>query len=149
MPGALIIGGGNDDGSAGFIDLAENQELLLRPGIQGGFHIFLNVRMSESDMTSTSYVYLDRTAKRERDGELLFQSRERVSFTESAEPGYFETEYPIRIILCPTQRDRAVIAETLLVGVEADGTEAAGVIRVRPRCPDDDLAAFCAHICSG
>lgn len=153
--GELVIGGGHDDGSPGFVELGDTVDLELAPGAQGGFHVYLNVRVPASIMNPTNEVYLERQARRETTGELASQARQRARFVRAADPAWFETEEPFRMFMCPTPVGVPVRDEVLLLRVRAfeesadTAPRAEGELRFRPRCPAGDQAEFCARICSG
>ncbi|MCK6548487.1 hypothetical protein L6R52_21755 [Myxococcota bacterium] len=154
--GTIVIGAGHDDGRAGFLALTDGSDLVVAPGSQGGFHVFLNVRLSAADMNPTNTLYLERRARRVSDDELVSQARHRVGFAPSPDvDGYFDTAAPFRLFLCPTPVGVAIRDATLALTIRAfveerDTTPVAeGAVTFTPRCPDDDQRAFCEMICSG
>lgn len=155
--GSLFVGGGGEDGAQGFVEFADGQDVTLIPGSQGGFHVFVHVRVEEAVMDAASTkLTLDRKARRDTTGELVSQSKHRATFIHSTVDGLLETEKAIPMFLCPSPIGIPVADETLVVRVRALGEEeeeeeakAEGALRLVPRCPTDDQAEFCRRICSG
>lgn len=149
----LEIGAGASDGSPGFITLTDGQDVTLSPGAQGGFHIFLNIRVDAVDVPGSGALYVDRKARRESTDELVSQTRHRASMARSSD-GYYDTAMSFRLFLCPTPIGIPVRDEMLVIRIgvleDEDDTEpkAEGTIRLRPRCPSDQ-GDFCARICAG
>jgi hypothetical protein len=152
---ALVLGGGLDDGSPGFVGLTDGQDVPLVAGAQGGFHVYLNVRIEEAAMTPNRSLFIDRRARREDTDQLVSQNRQLITFVEAPESGYFDSERPMLMFLCPAPIGIQVHDKTLSVRVNArvdHNTEellAEGTVRFTPRCPTGDQEEFCRSICSG
>lgn len=152
--GMMTLGGGTEDGEPGFVDLQEGQDVPLVPGAQGGFHVYLNVRIEEASMPADRSLYIDRRARREDNDKLVSQNRQRITFVEGPE-GYFDSEASMLMFLCPAPIGIKVNDQPLVVRVNArvDHTSeeilAEGTVRLTPRCPSGQQAEFCARICSG
>lgn len=154
--GPLTIGGGPDDGAPGFVPLTEGQDVMLVPGAQGGFHVYLNVRVEEKSMGEDQTLYLDRKARRVDTNELVSQNRQLMMFTETSSSGaVFETVKPMLMFLCPAPLGIRVNDQPLLVRVQGllddqdDEPIAEGTTTLTPRCPDGEKHEFCLKICSG
>lgn len=154
--GPLTIGGGPDDGSAGFVPLTEGQDVTLVPGAQGGFHVYLNVRVEAKSMGEDQTLYIDRKARRVDTNELVSQNRQLMMFTETSSSGaMFETVKPMLMFLCPAPLGIRVDDQPLLVRVQGlldhkdDEPIAEGTTTLTPRCPAGDKYDFCIKICSG
>lgn len=153
--GLLEVGGGHEGGEPGFVPLEVGQELVLEPGAQGGFHVFINVRVSEGGMAFVGdRPLLYREARRVETGELVSRSKHRTRLVPSPEVGgRFETEKSIPLFLCPTPIGIPVADELLELDVRAvreeDDEPVSGKVRFLPRCPTGDQADFCRRICFG
>ena len=141
-------------GTDGFRAVEEGAALTLQPGSQGGFHVFLNLRLpadATAELTAQPVVY--RSARRVSDGTLVSRNRHRINL-EPSDPGRVDTDRSIALFLCPTPIGVAVADEPLEVTVElAPDYDAApvarGTLQFVPVCPDDDQADFCQRICFG
>lgn len=153
-PAELILGTGHEDGSPGFVTTEEGQDLVLQPGAQGGFHVFLNIRMNDEAASLVSMTpMIERHARRVVDGDLVSRSEHRGKFVASPEAGFNETERSIPVFLCPTPVGISVADELLELQVEAyddeTGERMNGHLRFVPRCPEGDQKTFCERICFG
>jgi hypothetical protein len=153
--GPLTIGGGLEDGSSGFVELTNGQDVTLVPGAQGGFHVYLNVRVEEKSMGDQMALYIDRKARRVDTDQLVSQARQLAPFEPSAEAGYFDTARPMLMFLCPAPAGIQVFDKTLIVKalgllhhMDAEPI-AEGTVTITPRCPEGGQRAFCEDICSG
>lgn len=151
----LSIGAGEESG-ASFTEIADGQDLELVPGAQGGFHIFLNVRIDASKMRpGVDTVVLDRQARRKATGELVSTAKRRAPLILSSDGGFVQGDRAFTMFLCPTPigvpiRDQLLILWVRALADEADDRPLAeGTLQLRPRCPAGAQAEFCARICSG
>jgi hypothetical protein len=145
--GALQLGGAAPDGE-GFWPLPGDVELV--PGAQGGFHVWLKLRVSG---VAPGRVRLARTARRVSDGRLLLTTEGVGEIGPIGPGGYFEIPAPIPSFLCPSPLGIRVMDERVVFSVEMSDEASAPLGRASaeatPRCPAGDQAAFCARICSG
>ncbi len=148
----LAIGTGAADGTPGFLPITDGQELTLEPGAQGGFHVFVNVRLDQDGVTVVGdFPIIAREARRVATGQLVSKAQHKVRLT----PGdtHFDTEKSIPLFLCPTPVGIPVADELLELKVEVRATEDSapitGTIRFTPRCPGGDQNTFCQRICFG
>jgi hypothetical protein len=154
--GPLVVGGGPDDGTSGYVELTDGQDVTLVPGAQGGFHVYLNVRVEEKSMNADHALYIDRKARRIDTDQLVSQNRQLASFIPAEQDeALYETEKPMLMFLCPAPIGIQVNDQTLTVKVQAllhhkdPEPIAEGTIRLTPRCPENTSKDFCLKICSG
>lgn len=149
----IQVGTGRLDGSAGFVEQLEGSPIELSPGAQGGFHVFVNLRVpAELIREHGDVITVRRHARRERDRVL-------VSRTERLEQlvlrdGAYETETSLLLFMCPTPIGIEVADEAITLQVELldepGGTPVgAGSMRYVPVCPEGDVREFCLDICFG
>jgi hypothetical protein len=152
----LAIGGGQSDGT-GFVPLVDGQDAALVSGAQGGFHVWLNLQFEMSSMMELpSSIVVERRARLERTQELVSTTKERRMLAgPSEQSGRFELDKAMPMFLCPAPAGIRVDDQALAVHVRIFADEhsmdalADGTIKVRPRCPEGDLASFCSRICGG
>lgn len=153
--GALSIGGGPEDGTSGYVILTPGQDVTLVPGAQGGFHVYLNVRVDAKSMNTDRALYIDRKARRVDTNELVSNNRQLASFVPSDDDQYFDTEKSMLMFLCPAPIGIQVNDQPLTVKIQAlldhkdEEPIAEGTVTLTPRCPHGDKEAFCLDICSG
>lgn len=141
----LVLGTTAADGS-GFFPLTGDQTLVA--GAQGGFHVWLKVRVSHA----SGALALHRTARRVSDAKLILDTQGALQ-VDAVAGGTWEQPSAIPSFMCPTPigvavRDQAVRLEaTLLDSVGA--TLAAASAEFTPRCPDGAELQHCLDICSG
>ena len=150
---SISIGGGKEDGSAGWVELTDEGPISLVPGLQGGFHFYLNVKVRVNTGAPPNSLVFERTARREDTGDLLSRGKQRLELAAGSD-GDFYTNRSQQMILCPTPAGIQAADALLRVRVEAsepDSTEilAQDEILVKPKCPEDALAEYCADICGG
>ena len=139
-------------GTGGFRTVDNLEALPLRPGSQGGLHVYINMRISDTaaeNLTDNPVVY--REARRISDGRLVSRLEHRTRLVASSTVAGFETEKSISLFLCPTPVgvDVADVPLELTVELKADyqlDTLARGQLRFVPFCPTED-AEFCLDIC--
>ncbi len=154
--GTLELGTGALTGEPGFVSVIEGADVTLAPGAQGGFHVYINVRLDADGAERVGPApVLNRSARRVSDGALVSRSRQRVELgTSASAPGSFESRFSIPLFLCPAPVGIAVAGQALeleLTAGKGDDDPEPMVARLRfvPRCPDDGGAEFCRSICSG
>ncbi|MBI2372412.1 MAG: hypothetical protein HYV07_00300 [Deltaproteobacteria bacterium] len=149
--GKIVLGGGHDDATPGFVELEPEDPIALLPGIQGGFHMYVNARLTELDGTPPSSLVFEREARSEASKELLSRGKQRIELVPGP-AGSLETGRPQQLITCPTPAGVPAAGHLVLLSVAvstADSNESLGSaeLLVRPTCPTDALAAYCADIC--
>lgn len=149
----LDIGTGRLDGNPGFVPVEDGADLVLSPGSQGGFHVFVNLRIG-SDLAAAvgTRPMVRREARRVRDGVLVSRTQRFEDFGERG--GAYQTLGSLRLFLCPTPIGVEVADERLELEVElapsAEASAAAvGTLRFTPVCPENEQAEFCRQICFG
>jgi hypothetical protein len=148
------VGMGTDPAALTYAPLEDNTELTLEPGAQGGFHVYLHLRVDEfaiADMGDRPL--LQRWARRVDTNDLVSRAKRTHAFVPSDEPGILEVDRPIPLFLCPTLIDIAVANEPLELEIELSKDEMSpplkANIRFTPRCPEGDQKQFCRNICFG
>lgn len=148
----LAIGTGAAGGTPGFLPISDGQELTLEPGAQGGFHVYVNVRLDPDGVGAVGdFPIIAREARRVSTGQLVSKAQHKVRLTAGG--NNFDTEKSIPLFLCPTPVGIPVADEMLELKVEVrateDGDPITGTIRFLPRCPAGDQNTFCQRICFG
>src|SRR5688572_13440589 len=68
---SLVLGTGLSDGTPGFVPVIDGAELTLEPGAQGGFHVYINVRLDDAGLAAVGdFPLIAREARRISTGEL-------------------------------------------------------------------------------
>jgi hypothetical protein len=156
LEGALEVGTGTEDGAPGFVTLTPGGEVPLAPGAQGGFHVYVNLRVdgdARARLGEAPIVY--REARRADTGQLVSRSRQRVELIASpTRPGHFESRSSMLMFLCPAPTGIAVFDQALDVRISASRTDddpapVVGETSLVPRCPETESRAFCLSICAG
>ena len=150
----LLVGSATDPmtGNGRFRAVASGADLPLRPGAQGGLHVFIHLQLSEDaidEATETPVIY--REARRVSDQELVSRTEHRGLFVQTGTVAAYETESSLRLFLCPTPVDIDVADQPLdlRVDVMTDYGEtpvARGTLRFVPRCAAEDEAT-CRRLC--
>lgn len=156
----LVVGTATAD-AATFVPVDSGSDLGLLPGTQGGFHIFIRVRLGSAhvDKLGTEWV-LRREARRVDTGAMVSQAEQRITprgnglrMVPTGEPGLLETDKSMLLFLCPTPEGVAVADRLLRVEISAsaEGTTSGpqGDLLFRPRCLDSEQRSYCEEICSG
>ncbi len=148
------VGMGSDPSTLSYAPLQDNTELMLEPGAQGGFHVFLHLRVDDfaiADMGDRPL--LQRWARRVDTHDLVSRAKRTHAFIPSDEPGILELDRAIPLFLCPTLIGIAVANEPLELEIELSRDEMSpplkADIRFTPRCPEGDQKEFCRNICFG
>jgi hypothetical protein len=147
-PVEVTLGGANPDIS-GFTALAG--DVMLVPGGQGGFHVWVKYRVTGA---SAEDVLLNYTARRVSDGRLILKnSNVRVELGEPGGEGYWESPVPIPAFMCPSPLGIAVQDQPLVFVFEVRDPNGAlrgsATATFTPHCPTDDQATHCVKICNG
>lgn len=148
----LAIGTGAPDGTAGFVALTDEQTLTLEPGAQGGFHVYVNVRLDQDGLNAVGdFPIIAREARRVATGQLVSKAQHKVRLVTTDDG--VDTEKSIPLFLCPTPVGIPVADELLELKVEVRASESSapitGTIRFMPKCPTGDQGGFCQRICFG
>ncbi|MEM7676374.1 MAG: hypothetical protein AAF449_10265 [Myxococcota bacterium] len=151
---SVTLGSASDPvrGTGGFAAIDDLAELPLRPGSQGGLHVYINLRMSEAAVEAIGerpLIY--REARRISDGRLVSRLEHRTQLVSSSTTGAFDTERSISLFLCPTPVGIDVANEPLelTVDVKTDYGEepsAQGKVRFVPYCLEEGRE-FCLDLC--
>ena len=149
LPAELVLGGAAYDGS-GFVAAEDGADAELIPGAQGGFHVWLNMRVRGV----AGQVYVERQARRVSDDTLVFRGiREVIEIPEDALNNWWQPDNAAPAFMCPSPIGIRVFDEPLRLTVELKDQDEALLAQdewtVVPRCPDGELADFCLSICSG
>jgi hypothetical protein len=149
-PSPVVLGTTSGDLTA-FLPLVGEQTLVA--GAQGGYHVWLRLRLARMGMRD---VRVHRTARRSADARLILDTEGVLSVGEAGPDGVWELpgDKSIPTFMCPSPIGVAVQGQPLRLEVtvsdaqtgEALGT---GTAEFTPRCPDGDQAAHCVDICSG
>ncbi|MEL7239460.1 MAG: hypothetical protein AAGK78_11410 [Planctomycetota bacterium] len=139
-------------GTGGFATIDNLAALPLRPGSQGGLHVYINLRLSERAVDAIGerpLIY--REARRISDGRLVSRLEHRTQLVESSTTGAFDTERSISLFLCPTPVGVDVADEPLELTVEVrtdygEALAAQGQIQFVPYCLDEGRT-FCRDLC--
>lgn len=121
----------------------------LRPGAQGGFHVWVSYRVKGG----AGPFKAQHTVRREADGKLLSRGERRLVLGAAGDDGWRQSEAATPAFLCPTPLgvnaidEDAVFEVTLLAdeGVELVKRQ----VKTKLQCPVGDQADFCQRICKG
>lgn len=142
----LVVGTVSADRTT-FVPIKDGQPATLTLGIQGGFHVWLQIRMKN---LFPEELILQRAVKLENGSEISHASEVYSTLVPAAdEEGWFELPAARPAIVCPS----SVFAPGKRVRLEVkaidsrERTAMADAV-VIPTCPSDDPAAGCITICS-
>jgi hypothetical protein len=149
LPAELVLGGAAYAGT-GFVALQDGADAELIPGAQGGFHVWLSMRVRGA----AGRVYVERQARRVSDDTLVFRGiREVIEIPEEALSDWWQPDSAAPAFMCPSPIGIRVFDEALRLAVELKDVDETTLARdewtVVPRCPDGEQAEFCRSICSG
>jgi hypothetical protein len=148
--GELQAGSSAADGS-GFVDVVDGDEVELIPGSQGGFHVWINVRVHGA----AGALYVERDARRVSDDALVLRGLPQpVEVPAQAMVDWWESPAAGPAFMCPSPIGIQVFDEEIeytvrLLAADGDTVLAEDQIVLLPRCPDGDQHDFCLQICSG
>lgn len=120
----------------------------LRPGSQGGFHVWVSYRVKGG----AGPYKADHTVRRASDGKLLSRGERRLELGAAGDDGWRQSEAATPAFLCPTPLGVSAIDVDAVFEVTlfAEGVAVAKQqVKTRLECPTDDQAAFCRQICMG
>jgi len=147
--GELLVGGAEHDGT-GFVELVDGADAELIPGAQGGFHVWINVRVHGVD----GRLFLEREARRTSDDALVLAgSRQLFEVPTDAMSDWWNSDTAAPSFMCPAPVGLQIFDTELTFHAvlydEDDRVVAEDSLVLVPRCPEGDQAEFCASICSG
>ncbi|WP_428263187.1 hypothetical protein [Haliangium sp.] len=145
-----LLAGTSDANGNGFVEVDDGTPLTLIPGAQGGFHIWLNMRVRGV----SGRLYVERQARRVSDDALVFRGLlQLVDVPAEADTEWWESPIAAPAFMCPSPIGIQVFDEPLRFEVHLlDSDEnllATDAVVIIPRCPEDDQAEFCQDICAG
>lgn len=138
----------------GYVATPDGTDVLLVPGAQSGFHVWLNVRVRGI----AGRLMIERAARRQRDGTLVFRGLpQRMDVPDAAVDDWWESPVAAPAFMCPSPIgiqifDEALVFEVRLLDPDAPDEApplAEDTLVLTPHCPADEQAAFCVSICSG
>jgi hypothetical protein len=145
---SLALGGTALDGQ-GFVPLAG--DVVLVPGAQGGFHVWLKYRVTGM---RPGPMRVRHGAVRVDDGRpvLVGQSRP-VNLGMPGGDGAWEAPTAAPAFMCPApvgiRIDNSLIRFRVELLDADDNPVVSGTAEATPHCPEGDQAEFCARICNG
>jgi hypothetical protein len=145
----LLAGTTHPDGT-GFLDVVEGADAELVAGAQGGFHVWLKVRVHG---VSGAFALL-REARRADDEELVLRALEQpLEVPEDAMTGWWEQPTAVPSFMCPTPIGIGIVDRPIRIQVrlvdEADALLGEDDVTVTPRCAAGTNEQWCYDICSG
>jgi len=137
-----------------YAPIADGAELELEPGAQGGFHVFLHLRVDDFAIENMgARPLVQRWARRVDTGELVSRAKRTHAFVPTEQNGLMELETAVPLFLCPTPVGIEVADQPLdlevKISADEDSEGVQGTLRFTPRCPNDDQNQFCLNICFG
>lgn len=145
----LVMGSAMYSGES-FVAVDDGAEVELIPGAQGGFHVWINVRIRGAQ----GNLYLQRDARRVRDGELVSRGLPYlIEVPAEALEHAWESPYAAPAFMCPAPLGLNIIDEELVFTATLSNAEdqvlATDELVLIPRCPSGDQEEFCRRICAG
>ncbi|GAB4568927.1 MAG: hypothetical protein Tsb0020_22830 [Haliangiales bacterium] len=145
----IEAGTSNQDGTS-FVQVPDGTEVTLEPGAQGGFHIWLNLRVRGI----SGRLFVEREARRAVDGALVFRGlRQAIDIAPAAVDDWWESPAAAPAFMCPSPIGIQVYDEPLVFAIRLldadDQVLASDELALVPRCPEDAQADFCRDICAG
>jgi hypothetical protein len=146
-PEEMVLG--TIDAHAEWASLTDGQDATLVEGSQGGFHVWMKVRVSG---VAPGAVALSKEAHRLSDGEVVLRSPDNTLTVGDPGPdGFWEQPDPMTMFMCPSPIGISVIDVPIvyhLVLGDPGSPLADAEITLVPRCPADSVT-FCEKICTG
>jgi hypothetical protein len=129
--------------------VTDGQDATLVPGAQGGFHVWLTLRV---DGLSSRHVRIYREGRRIADGKQVLRWDGTLEIGPANAGGSWQPPDPVPMFMCPTPIGLSVVDQPIELSIRlSDGAAdplAAAAVTVVPRCPDDEME-WCMRICSG
>ncbi|HLU65101.1 MAG TPA: hypothetical protein VKZ63_02425 [Kofleriaceae bacterium] len=147
--GELLLGGADDTGN-GFVPLEDGADVPLIGGAQGGFHVWIGLRVRGIE----GELRIEREARRVSDGELVLRTPvQELVVPGEAMDGWWERPDAAASFMCPSPIAIQVYDEEIVFRAEITSEDgellAVDDLVAVPRCPDGDQAEFCQSICGG
>ena len=145
----LEVGSAAPDG-AGYLAVEDGTEVVLVPGAQGGFHVWLGMRVRGG----AGRLWIEREARRVSDGALVYRGlRQVLDLPDEAQDAWWESPLAAPAFMCPSPVGIQVFDEDLRLTAriidEDDQVVATDEVILMPRCPTGEQEAFCYEICAG
>lgn len=149
LPSELEVGSAELSGD-GFIEVLDGMDVELVPGAQGGFHVWLNLRV----LAAQGELYVEREARRVSDDALILRGQQQIiEVPAAAMEDWWESPYAAPAFMCPSPIGIKVFDEPIRYQITLTDLEGVVIaedeVVLTPRCPQGDQAAFCAEICAG
>jgi hypothetical protein len=149
LPSELEVGSANLSGD-GFIEVVDGMDVELAPGAQGGFHVWLNLRV----LAAEGELYVEREARRVSDDALILRGQPQfIEVPAAAMEDWWESPYASPAFMCPSPIGIKVFDEPIRYHVTLTNLDgeilAEDEVVLTPRCPVGEQAEFCTEICSG
>lgn len=152
MPGVpeVELGSGQPEQQVHFIEIADGTDVTLVPGAQGGFHVWLGMRMRGI----AGAIQVEREARRVADDALVFRGLpQTIEVPEEALDTWWDSPQVAPAFMCPSPIGIRVFDEELVFTVFVRDADAQIIamdqIVMVPHCPEDSQQEFCLEICSG
>jgi hypothetical protein len=147
---ALLVAGSAAADGTGFAEVVPGADVELVPGSQGGFHVWIGVRVHGE----AGLLLLEREARRDRDDALVLRGvAQAIEVPGDAVVGWWESPTASPAFMCPSPLGLQVYDEEIRFAIRLlDGAGqvlAEDELRLTPRCPTGDHHQFCLDICSG
>lgn len=140
---------GSPAGDPAFSELVDGEDVKLAYGAQGGFHVWMKLKVSG---VAPGEVTMVREAHRLDDGKpVLRPPPGTLDVGDAGEDGAWEQPMPMPMFMCPSPIGVRVIDVPVVFSIalsEGDRPLAHAQVTVVPRCPVD-AGSFCESICSG
>lgn len=152
MPGApeVALGSAAPEQAMHFLEIDDGTDVTLVPGAQGGFHVWLGMRLRGV----AGPVQVEREARRVSDDALVFRGLpQTIEVPEEALDGWWASPNVAPAFMCPSPIGIRVFDEALVFTVFVRDADAALIamdqIVMVPHCPEGSQQEFCLEICSG
>ncbi len=122
----------------GFAPLVDGQEVSLVAGAQGGFHVWMNVRVHGA---APDPAVIARSAHRVADGALVLRSTTAVELDAAG-----VTLAPLPLFMCPSPVGLSVVDTPIRFELRLETARRA--VTLVPRCPPE-ARELCLKICTG
>ena len=145
---ALVLGGA-DPTTGQWVTLTDGQDAELVPGAQGGFHVWMKLRLGHME---PQRLRAAKTAHRVGDGQLVLRSSLVFDVGAPDDTGVWELPMATPMFMCPSPIGLSVIDQPISFEIELSdeaGARVAGSsVRLVPHCPAEGRD-FCLKICTG
>jgi hypothetical protein len=136
-------------GADGTGRLEIGSESTLVAGAQGGFHLWLSLRLTHAALGD---VKVKHTIRKESDGTLFSTAERTLTVTAPGPGGYWESDPAWPGFLCPSPIGIDILGVPTVVKLEISDTEGKllGTTEAKTKfaCPDSQKS-FCESICKG